>query len=136
MKNLTYFGLVFVGFALPISAFAATDTGDLVVTADVTNTCTIGDAAMAFGAYDSTSATALDASAALTINCTLDAPAQITMGEGDNAEAGSSAAVPLRQMISGVDLLPYALYQDAAGTIIWATTPPPTWTMLAPAPRT
>ena len=119
MKNLSYIGRVLIGLALPLSAFAATDTADLVVTADVTNTCTIEDAAMAFGAYDSTSATALDASAVLTLNCTLDAPAQITMGEGSNPEGGSSAAVPLRQMISGADLLPYTLYQEAAHTNVW-----------------
>ena len=101
-------------------AFAATQTSNFQVTAIVGTTCTIAvPASLAFGTYDPLSPSALNGSTTLNINCTASAPVTIDINEGTTAAAGSSPAVPQRQMASGLNRLKYFLYQDAGLTTIW-----------------
>src|SRR4029453_7004525 len=83
------------------SSIAATDTENLVVSASVTATCTISTAPVAFGAYDPTAATDLDATGSVTVLCTNGTAGYITLGQGANSDTGSTDAAPLRQMAGG-----------------------------------
>jgi spore coat protein U-like protein len=105
-------------------AKALTSSLNLDITATVQNSCTIGTAAVAFLTnYDVTSATPNTGTGTITINCTTGAPVYVTLGQGGFPAAGSSDAVPLRQMSAGgADRLGYFLYQDAPRTVVWGNT--------------
>jgi len=106
-----------------INSYAASPaTADLAVSASIAANCTISTGNLAFGAYDSigTNASApLDNTGSVTTTCTTGSAVTIRLSQGDNAEALSSDAIPLRQMISGTDLLPYFLYSNAGRTTVW-----------------
>jgi spore coat protein U-like protein len=132
MKNHTF--RTFVKFLAPAaiaalglvqsnSAHAGSASASMGVSASVSDNCTISAAPLAFGAYDPASGSALDGSAQLTVQCTLDAAANITLGQGDNADAGSTDAAPLRRLADGSgNFMSYALDQDAAHTTLWGNT--------------
>lgn len=101
---------------------AATQTANLDVSATVSASCTISTAAVAFGTYDPvvTNATsALDATGTVTTTCTNGSSVTILLGQGANADSGSTDAAPARRMISGTDYLNYQLYSDTARTVVW-----------------
>lgn len=107
------------------SAFAGTATNPMTVQATVTANCTINTAGLNFGNYDPVvvnATTALQATAQINVVCTNGSAANITLDQGLNPAAGSSAAAPLRQMISGATPLSYSLFQDAADTTTWGNT--------------
>jgi spore coat protein U-like protein len=63
---------------------------------------------------------ALDATANLTVTCTQGASTTLTLGQGSNADTGSTDASPLRRLSDGGDeYLNYALYSDSARTSVW-----------------
>lgn len=99
-------------------AEAATSTGTLSVTATVNSVCLISNGTLAFGGYDPTAATALDAATTLTLTCTLGTPYNIGMAAG----SGAGATVTLRQLTSGANTLGYRLFRDAARTLNWGNT--------------
>lgn len=106
--------------------FAATDTDNLQVSASVTATCTITTAPVAFGAYDPTAVTDRDGTGTVTVLCTNGTAGYVTLGEGANADAGSTPAVPVRQMAGGIAAagrLTYHLYSEATYTDVWGNTP-------------
>lgn len=72
------------------SAAAATETGTLTVTASVTAACTIGDATLAFGAYDPDGA-AVDGQVDVAVDCT----------NGSAFNIISTTALASRTMITG-----------------------------------
>ncbi len=107
-------------FASP--AFAGTATSNMAVSASVSANCTISAGTLAFGAYDPivTNATAaLDGTATLTVDCTTGSTATITLGQGLNPTAASTAASPAPQMIDGTNKLAYFLYSDSGRTTVW-----------------
>jgi len=107
------------------SSIAATDTDNLLVSASVTATCTIATTPVAFGAYDPTSATALNGTGAVTVLCTSGTAGYITLGEGVNPTVASTPAVPLRQMAggaAGAGRLAYLLYSEGTRTTVWGNT--------------
>jgi spore coat protein U-like protein len=107
-------------------SFAATDTDNLLVSASVTATCTISTAPVAFGAYDPTAVTDLDGTGTVTVLCTNGTAGYVTLGEGANADAASTPAVPVRQMAGGAAAagrLAYHLYSEATYTDVWGNTP-------------
>jgi spore coat protein U-like protein len=104
---------------------AATATANLAVTANVTANCTISTTPAAFGAYDpifANATAALDATGGVVVACTKGASTDVRLGQGANAAAGSTTAVPLRQMASGTERLAYFLYSDAGRTTVWGDT--------------
>lgn len=108
--------------ALSSSAFAATETANLGVSATVSNNCLISTNPVAFGAYDTVDTNAaadLDGSGTVIVTCTLDAATTVTLGQGANAGIGSTDAAPLRRMTDGTDFLSYALFSDAGRTAVW-----------------
>ena len=105
--------------------FAATDTDNLLVSASVTATCTIATAPVAFGAYDPTSVSDLDGTGTVSVLCTNGTAGYVTLGQGLNADGGSTDAIPLRQMAggaAGAGRLAYHLYSEATRTDVWGNT--------------
>lgn len=105
-------------------AHAATSTANLAVSATVTANCSISaTSALNFGAYDPVVANAasdLDGTGTISVTCTSGAPATITLGQGANADTGSTAAAPLRRMTDGsTNFISYSLYSDSSRTVIW-----------------
>lgn len=106
-------------------AYAGTATSNLSVTAAVSANCTISTSAVAFGAYDPVSAnaaSALDGSGSVTVTCTKDSNGTITLGQGANANTGSTDAAPLRRLSDGSNFLSYALFSDASRSTEWGNT--------------
>jgi spore coat protein U-like protein len=105
---------------------AATQTSNLSVTASVAANCSISTAAVAFGAYDPVGANAsanLDATGTVTVTCTSGASTGITLGQGANADTGSTDDVPLRRLTDGSsNFLDYGLFTDASRSTVWGNT--------------
>lgn len=116
--------LVLASLAISLPAFAATDTSNMSVSASVSDVCVISAGALSFGAYDPVSGAAVNGTATLSVACTEGASADVTLDQGANPDSGggSTAAAPLRQMISGSDLLAYTLFQDSGRTTVWGDT--------------
>jgi len=105
------------------SAQALTATDNLSVSADVIATCTIVASPVNFGTYDVTNATPNDNVGGVAINCSNGAAVYVTLGQGLQPAAGSTAGVPARQMSAGgTDVLAYSLFQDAGRTTAWGGT--------------
>lgn len=105
-----------------LNAYAAA-TSNMAVSATVSGSCTISAGALAFGSYDPVSthaSTDLDGSATLTVNCTSGSNGTITLGQGSNANTGSTDIAPARRLKdAGTNHLSYALYSDSARTVVW-----------------
>lgn len=105
------------------TAAAGTATSNLAVSATVSANCTIdASAGVAFGAYDpivTNASTDLTHTGSVDTTCTNGSTATITLGQGLNADTGSTASVPLRRMISGSNYLSYDLYSDSAHTTVF-----------------
>jgi spore coat protein U-like protein len=111
--------------SVPFQASAATQTSNLSITASIGANCTISTLPVAFGAYDpivTNASTALTGTGTITTTCTTGANPVITLGQGSNAATGSTDAAPLRQMLSGSNLLSYSLLRTAGGPV-WGNTP-------------
>lgn len=104
---------------------AGTATSNLTVSSSIAANCTISTAAVAFGAYDpivTNLAAALNGTGTITTTCTTGSSPVITLGQGANADTGSTDAVPLRQMANGSERMAYALFSNAGRTTTWGNT--------------
>ncbi|MEI7037298.1 spore coat U domain-containing protein [Fulvimonas yonginensis] len=115
--------------ALSGTAYAGTATSNLPVSATVSANCTIdASSGVSFGAYDpvvTNASTGADLTATGTISttCTNGASVTVTLGQGSNADTGSTDAAPLRRMLANTsDYLSYQLYTDSAHTTVWDNT--------------
>jgi spore coat protein U-like protein len=109
------------------TAAAGTASSNLPVSASVSANCTIdASGGVAFGAYDpivTNKSTALTASGTVSTTCTNGSSATITLGQGANADTGSTDTAPVRRMLSGTaDYLSYQLYSDSGLTTVWGNT--------------
>lgn len=116
-KWVFIFGLPLAAIAAP--AQAATTTTTFPVTATVQTACSVSANPLAFGNYDPTSATALDASTTLSVLCTIGTSFTV----GLNAGTASGATVTTRRMTNGANTLNYALYRESGRTNNWGNTP-------------
>ena len=96
---------------LSTSSYAATTTATMTVSSSVLTACTMTTGDLAFGTYDPTGAN-VDGTATIASTCTLGGAATITLGQGTNADTGSTDEAPLRQMADGTKRLKYHLYGD------------------------
>ncbi|MDG1903996.1 MAG: spore coat U domain-containing protein [Arenicella sp.] len=110
--------------SLSTAGYAATAFGNMIVSADVEMSCTVNAGALDFLTYDPTAAGHNDATAVITSTCTHGGSAKITMGVGASAAAGSTNAIPLRQLHNSSDAskLPYFLYQNLGRDLVWGNT--------------
>jgi spore coat protein U-like protein len=107
-------------------ALAGTATSNLPIQATVVSNCSLSTALLVqFGSYDpavanNSSGVDLDTGAApgqLTVQCTLGATNQISLG------LGTHASVTQNRMLNGTtNFLNYNLYQDSAFSTPWTTT--------------
>ncbi len=104
------------------SAFAATNTGNVNVTATVANNCTITAGAVNFGAYDPIGANLtadLDQTGTMTVLCTKGAtPTGVLLG----ASANTGGTYGTRTMASGTERLGYELFTNSARSTVWTPT--------------
>ena len=107
---------------LSASSYAATTTATMTVTSSVLTACTMTTGDLTFGAYDPSTQADVDGTATITSTCTLGGGAVITLSQGGNAFAGSSDAVPLRQMADGTNRLKYHLYGDSDRSSVFGNT--------------
>lgn len=105
-------------FLSPSGALAATATDTMTVTATVQSGCVLTASPLAFGIYNPTSATSLDATTTVLVTCTLGTPYNVGMGAG----AGTGATTAVRKLTSSGNTLNYALYQNAGRTTNWGNT--------------
>lgn len=107
------------GISAPHAAQAATTTTTFAVTATVQPSCTVSATPLAFGSYNPLSATPLDATSTITVNCTTGTSYTV----GLNAGGTSGATVTTRQMLLSTNSLNYTLYRDTGRTNNWGNTP-------------
>jgi len=112
-------GLV-IGLSLlvAVASFAGTaaTTNTNNITASVAPKCTIGAFSIAFGAYDPFSATPLDQTGTVSINCTKGTSGVISMNLGANA---SGAIRRMQDTGAAGNFLTYEIYSDAGRTTVW-----------------
>jgi len=80
-------------------------------------TCTISLTSIAFGAYNTQSATPTDTVGTLSVSCASPDPSNSTFSVAFSP--GGSGNANARAMMSGPHPLYYNLYSDAARTIVW-----------------
>lgn len=123
-----------VGAGSALDAVALTTPGTLSVTATVVDNCAFTTTPVAFGNYDPAVVNAvgganLTGTGTLLVTCTNGDAISIDLDQGGNPATGSSATVPLRQMVSGgTNFLAYALFFPSvagaggtATTTVWGT---------------
>lgn len=110
-----------VGVGAALDAVAASPaTGTLSVTATVVDNCAFTTTPVAFGNYDPAVVNAgggadLTGTGTLLVTCTTGDAISIDLDQGGNPGTGSSATVPVRQMVSGgTNLLAYSLFWPSA----------------------
>src|SRR5262249_25465714 len=105
-RLLTVAGATALALGVTSGTQAGTATANLNVQATIAANCTLTTTAVNFGNYDPIVAnltTDLQAPAGgkVTLLCTNGAAATVTLGQGANAGAGSTAADPARRLKSG-----------------------------------
>src|SRR5262245_22620976 len=119
-RTLIFAGALALTFSPIRDTDAATATANLSVSATVGANCSISTGAVAFGAYDpvvTNASSALNATGTVSVSCTTGASTTVTLGEGSNANTGSTPSAPLRRLTDGsAHYLSYTLYSNAART--------------------
>lgn len=116
-----------IGIATAGSALAATATATMTNTVTIGNDCIITTTGFTT-TYDPivVNATAnQDITASVSTTCTPGALPVITLGQGANANTGSTDTVPLRRLSTGgatPTYLNYALFSDSGRTTTWGNT--------------
>ena len=125
-RTLPMTGVILLAIGAASPTDAATATSNLSVTASVSANCSISTAPVAFGAYDPVStnaSTALSGTGTVNVTCTSGASTTITLGQGANADTGSTDAAPARRLSDGgTNFLTYSLFQDAGHATVWGNT--------------
>lgn len=95
------------------SVQAATNTGEMTVTANVETACTVSATPMAFGTV--IPGIVKETTATVTANCTNGTAYTLDLGDGLNhtTDGGTAGGLYRRQMASGTYRLPYVVYIDA-----------------------
>jgi|ERR1700693_1501962 len=121
--------LVFIAALAAIcpTTFAATAIGSMNNTVIIANNCTISATGFTT-TYDpivTNLSTDQNITATVSTTCTIGAAVTITLGQGANADAGSSDAAPLRRLSNGAGTptyLSYAFYANSSRSVTWGNT--------------
>lgn len=104
----------------PTAASAtSTATDTIAVSATVQTACVVVASPLAFGNYNPTSSTPLDATTTFNVTCTNGTSYTV----GLNAGTTSGSSVTARKMNKSGTTLNYSLYQDTGRTTNWGNTP-------------
>ena len=108
-----------VAVVAPVSTLADSATATIAVSATVRRNCTITTAPLAFGAYDpvvANATTPLDATATVTIACTMGTPTTIGLDGGSNAVASQ------RRLTNGSNAyMSYQMFLDSSHATVWGS---------------
>ncbi|HEX4739654.1 MAG TPA: spore coat U domain-containing protein [Allosphingosinicella sp.] len=104
-----------VAAAFTAPADAATTSANLGVSATNSSTCTLSTSPVAFGTMNAVSGSSVDAAGSITVTCTNGT----SWSAAADAGSGSGATLATRKLVSGGNLLNYALYTDSARTNVW-----------------
>lgn len=97
-------------------ALASTATGDLGVSANITNNCVVSSSPVAFGNINFTAGVGAQGTGSVSVTCTIDVPWALSAGIG----TGSGATVASRKMGNGAgNLLTYVLYTTPGQIAYW-----------------
>jgi spore coat protein U domain-containing protein, fimbrial subunit CupE1/2/3/6 len=118
MKLRTLAMLVAGVVLISLSAFAADATGNLSVSANVVNACTVSDGTLNFGAYDPLSGSNLDQTGSFDVRCTNGGSAAIKLDQGLHG-TGSLDAPARRMTDGGGNYLDYQLFSDVDRAVAW-----------------
>ena len=104
---------------VPVSTLADSATATIAVSATVRRNCTITTTPLAFGTYDPVVANAtapLDATATVTIACTMGTPATIGLDDGSNVVASQ------RRLTNGSSAyMNYQMFLDSTHATVWGS---------------
>jgi spore coat protein U-like protein len=105
-----------LGFCM--SLHGTTTTGNLAVSATVTNACLVtATSPVAFGIIDGSFTSSTLGAGSVTVLCTLGEPYTISLGPGQNP---ITPAFTFRQMTDGSgNFISYQLFSDSNRTILW-----------------
>jgi spore coat protein U-like protein len=107
-------GAAVVAFAAT-PALAVDTTGTLSSSATVTSDCKVTSTAVAFGNINVTLNANTDNTGGISVTCTNGTAWTVKAGAG----GGTTATITDRRMLSGTELLKYALYTESTRTTIW-----------------
>ena len=106
-------GMSAIGYS---AAQAATATATLSVSASIGGACTVGGAALSFGAYSSSAASTANSS--ISVTCTNGTNATVSLNQGNNNNKVPSAGT--RALNNGTtNFLGYEIYSDNGMTTVW-----------------
>ena|SRR5215468_8631898 len=112
----TLLGILVLGLASLVCA--GTTTGNLSVSATVSNNCQITNTpAIAFGNYNPLSVTPVDATGTISLACTKGAVAVIALDAGGNSSNATGTTRAMKD--AATDYLSYELYSDSSRTSVW-----------------
>ncbi len=100
-------------------AAAGSTTGQMPVSAQVLENCSVASTPMAFGSITDVGAANVDTTATITLRCTANATFVVLLDDGVNANAGQ------RRManVTTNEFLPYEIYKDETRSDRWGKTP-------------
>jgi spore coat protein U-like protein len=105
--------LAILGATSGLTFAAGTASATIQVSATIGDSCSISAQPLSFGTYDQLQSAPTDASTTISVKCSNNVPASISL---DNGNGGASST---RAMKYGVSDLNYALFSDAARTQNW-----------------
>lgn len=99
-------------------AHASTATGQMPVSAQVLENCSVVSTPMAFGSITDVGANDVETKATITLACTANATFEIQLDDGTNPDAGQ------RRManVGATEFLPYEIYKDSGHSSRWGNT--------------
>ncbi len=106
-------------WAVPAWAPAATATANLTVSAQVVTACVVSGGTLNFGGSinPASASVPLDATASITVQCSSTTPYTVALDAGANA--GGAANFTARAIKNGSNTLGYQLYTDSGRSQVW-----------------
>jgi spore coat protein U-like protein len=115
---------------------AASSTSNMSVSASVSANCTFSQVVpLAFGEYNGSANTPLEAASTFKISCTKNATATIQLNNGLYSSFASGTTRAIRNVTFN-DYLSYELYKDSGRTTVWNNTNVVTYTATTSSPAT
>ncbi len=107
------------GAGTVLAAPAYANTADLDVSATVEDSCTVANSTMNFGTLSVISGTNHDATASVSLTCTIGADYTMSLDDGSNAGAGTQRYLNYNDGTTDHQI-PYDLYSDTTRSTAWA----------------
>lgn len=113
-----------VALATSSVAGAGSATGTFTVQATISSACSVSATTLNFGAYSPTSASALNGSSTISVNCTNGTPYTTALNIGSGGGTFTT-----RTLLNGSNTLNFNLYRDSAYSQVWGDGTASTYTV-------